>query len=369
MTRILIVGAGATGGYFGARLARAARDVTFLVRLRRAAELRADGLRITTLEGSERLEPKLVTATELDGPYDLVLLTVKAGSLEAGLQDLKPAVGPRTAIVPFLNGIDHLDVIDTQFPSAVLGAVVKVAAQLTPDGATTVSAPGASLEIGELDGGHTARLRDTAAALDVVGFDVQVSDRILTSMWHKWVFIATTTTITCIAQGTIGDVAAVSGGKGFADAVLAEAAAVSGARRRLRRAAGHRDAGGFALRPVDVPGRPGRAAHGGRARPGLPCPCGEATRPVRSAAERRRGPPPGAQPARRERLPAGLRPGGRQPNVRRTALAAASSGPRRPVPGRFLTPGEHLRSRGCGSRAGAGRAGRGRRGRRPSPRR
>ncbi|MGW3570255.1 2-dehydropantoate 2-reductase [Streptomyces sp. NPDC000941] len=229
MTRILIVGAGATGGYFGARLARAARDVTFLVRPRRAAELRADGLRITTLEGSERLEPKLVTATELDGSYDLVLLTVKAGSLEAGLQDLKPAVGPRTAIVPFLNGIDHLDVIDTQFPSAVLGAVVKVAAQLTPDGAITVSAPGASLEIGELDGGHTARLRDTAAALDVAGFDVQVSDRILTSMWHKWVFIATTTTITCIAQGTIGDVAAVSGGKGFADAVLAEAAAVSGA--------------------------------------------------------------------------------------------------------------------------------------------
>ncbi|MFK4273148.1 ketopantoate reductase family protein [Streptomyces milbemycinicus] len=229
MTRILIVGAGATGGYFGARLARAARDVTFLVRPRRAAELRADGLRITTLEGSERLEPKLVTATELDGPYDLVLLTVKAGSLEAGLQDLKPAVGPRTAIVPFLNGIDHLDVIDTQFPSAVLGAVAKVAAQLIPDGAITVSPPGASLEIGELDGGHTARLRDTAAALDVAGFDVQVSDRILTSMWHKWVFIATTTTITCIAQGTIGDVAAVSGGKGFADAALAEAAAVSGA--------------------------------------------------------------------------------------------------------------------------------------------
>ncbi|MEU5647562.1 ketopantoate reductase family protein [Streptomyces milbemycinicus] len=229
MTRILIVGAGATGGYFGARLARAARDVTFLVRPRRAAELRADGLRITTLEGSERLEPKLVTATELDGPYDLVLLTVKAGSLEAGLQDLKPAVGPRTAIVPFLNGIDHLDVIDTQFPSAVLGAVAKVAAQLIPDGAITVSPPGASLEIGELDGGHTARLRDTAAALDVAGFDVQVSDRILTSMWHKWVFIVTTTTITCIAQGTIGDVAAVSGGKGFADAALAEAAAVSGA--------------------------------------------------------------------------------------------------------------------------------------------
>jgi len=229
MTRILIVGAGATGGYFGARLARAARDVTFLVRPRRAAELRADGLRITTPEGSERLEPKLVTAAELDGPYDLILLTVKAGSLDAALQDLKPAVGPRTAIVPFLNGIDHLDVIDTQFPSAVLGAVVKVAAQLTPNGAITVSAPGASLEIGELDGGRTARLRDTAAALDAAGFDVQVSDRILTSMWHKWVFIAATTTITCLAQGTVGDVAAASGGKGFADAVLVEAAAVSGA--------------------------------------------------------------------------------------------------------------------------------------------
>ncbi|WP_234538556.1 ketopantoate reductase family protein [Streptomyces shenzhenensis] len=229
MTRILIVGAGATGGYFGARLAGAARDVTFLVRPLRAAELRAAGLRVTTPEGTERLEPKLVTATELGGPYDLILLTVKAGSLEAALQDLKPAVGPRTVIIPFLNGIGHLGRIDTQFPSAVLGAVVKVVAQLTPDGAITVSAPAASLEIGELDGERTTRLRDAAAALDVAGFDVDVSDHILTSMWHKWVFIATTTTITCLAQGTIGDVAAVGGGKGFSDAVLAETAAVSDA--------------------------------------------------------------------------------------------------------------------------------------------
>ncbi|MFL4910238.1 ketopantoate reductase family protein [Streptomyces sp. MMS24-I2-30] len=232
MTRILVVGAGATGGYFGARLAQASRDVTFLVRPARAAELHSEGLRISTggrADEVERLLPKLVTAADLTGPYDLVLLTVKGGALDAALRDMAPAVGSDTAIVPFLNGVGHLAAIGTRFPHAVLGGVVKVEAQLAPDGTVTVAAPAASMEIGELDGADTPRLRAAAEALGSAGFDLRVSDDIRTAMWHKWVFISAATVITCLAQGTVGDVAGVPGGPDFAAAVLAEAAAVSAA--------------------------------------------------------------------------------------------------------------------------------------------
>src|SRR6185295_7363653 len=98
--RILIVGAGATGGYFGGRLAQAGRDVTFLVRPARAAQIRADGLRIVSPHGDATVKPALVTAGEIPGPYDAALLSVKAYALDAALRDLAPAVGPRTMIVP-----------------------------------------------------------------------------------------------------------------------------------------------------------------------------------------------------------------------------------------------------------------------------
>lgn len=232
MTRILVVGAGATGGYFGAKLAQASRDVTFLVRPARAEELHSKGLRISAGGEAgevERLRPKLVTAADLTGPYDLVLLSVKGGALDAALRDVAPAVGTHTAIIPFLNGIDHLDAIDARFPGAVLGGVVKIEAQLAPDGTITVGASTASMEIGELDGADTPRLRTAAAALGAAGFDFQVSGEILTSMWHKWVFISAATVITCLAQATVGEVAGVPGGREFAAAVLKEPAAVSGA--------------------------------------------------------------------------------------------------------------------------------------------
>ncbi|MFC8247365.1 ketopantoate reductase family protein [Streptomyces chartreusis] len=229
MTRILVVGAGATGGYFGARLTQASRDVTFLVRPRRAAQLAATGLRVTTPAGHVEVHPKVVTASELAGPYDLVLLAVKGDALEGALEDVAPAIGPHTVIVPFLNGIDHLVTIDAYYPGALLGAVVMVAAQLDEGGSVAVSVPTSSIEIGEFSGEETPRLLEVAAALGDAGFGVRLSTHILTAMWHKWVLIAAGTTITCLAGGTIGDVAAVQGGKAFADTVLEEIAAISGA--------------------------------------------------------------------------------------------------------------------------------------------
>jgi len=228
--RILVVGAGATGGYFGARLALAGRDVTFLVRQRRAENLRARGLRITGHGDAEVVTPALVTADELTDPTDLVLLAVKATALSAVLDDMAQAVGPDTLIVPFLNGIAHLDKLNDRFGARnVLGGVVMVATQLNDAGDIIQLAPFASLQIGPQDGHVTARIKDAHDTLAGAGFDTAISEDILAAMWHKWVFISTVGALTCLTRGTVGDIVAAPEGEKLGPAILAEAAAVSAA--------------------------------------------------------------------------------------------------------------------------------------------
>ncbi|MET7715591.1 ketopantoate reductase family protein [Streptomyces sp. NPDC005407] len=228
--RILVVGAGATGGYFGARLAQAGRDVNFLVRPRRAATLRERGLRITGLGEDEVITPRLVTADELSSPYDLVLLSVKATALKQAIDDVAPAIGPQTAIVPFLNGMAHLDELNACFGARpVLGGVAKIVTTLNDHGDIVRLAPLATLTIGEQDGRPSPRVDTIHALLDDAGIDASVSTDIVAAMWHKWVFITTVSALTCLMRGTVGDVSAVPGGSGLGPAILAEAAAVSAA--------------------------------------------------------------------------------------------------------------------------------------------
>src|SRR3954452_13107128 len=114
--RTLVVGAGATGGYFGGRLLEAGRDVTFLVRPQRAAELARSGLRIRSPLGDAVL-PNPPTLQAVDQTCDLVLLSCKAYDLDSAIAAFAPAVGPHTVIVPLLNGMRHLDVLDQRFGS------------------------------------------------------------------------------------------------------------------------------------------------------------------------------------------------------------------------------------------------------------
>ncbi|WP_405983790.1 ketopantoate reductase family protein [Streptomyces sp. NBC_00872] len=235
--RLLVVGAGATGGYFGARLVRADRDVTFLVRPGRATVLRERGLRITGAGEDDRIDARLVTAAELrdshgsDGSYDLVLMSVKATALAQAMEDIAPAVGPSTAILPVLNGIGHLDALSARFgTAAVLGGVALLATSVDARGDIVVLAPGATLTLGDQRGGAASpRAGRALELLGGAGFDVTVSENILAQMWHKWVFIATAGAITCLMRGTVGDIVSVPGGTEYAKAVLAETAAVSSA--------------------------------------------------------------------------------------------------------------------------------------------
>jgi 2-dehydropantoate 2-reductase len=228
--RTLVVGAGATGGYFGARLVQADRDVTFLVRPRRAAALQERGLRITGLGEAEVITPNLVTADRLTEPYDLVLLSVKATALDQALADVAPAVGEHTAIVPFLNGMAHLDALNARFGVAnVLGGVVIVATTISEEGDIVRLGPGGSITTGEQHGEDTTRLRAIAQELGDANFDMTTSSDILAKMWEKWIFIATTSAMVCLMRGTIGDVLAVPDGDRLGPAILAEAAATAAA--------------------------------------------------------------------------------------------------------------------------------------------
>ncbi|MFW7269962.1 ketopantoate reductase family protein [Gluconacetobacter sp. Hr-1-5] len=225
--RLLVVGAGSTGGYFGGRLAQAGRDVTFLVRPKRAAQLRQDGLRIISPHGDLTLNPALVTAEDLAHPYDAVLLTVKAYQLEAALDDLAPAIGPDTMILPVLNGMRHMDILSRRFnPRNVVGCALKVATVLENDGSIVQLSPLQDLAYGELDGSVTPRIRVLDAFMQGTGIDARLSTAIRREMWEKWVLLATVGAITCLMRGTIGEVEACTGGATLASHLLDEVAAI-----------------------------------------------------------------------------------------------------------------------------------------------
>ena len=114
--RTLVIVRGAVGGYFGGRLAQAGRDVTFLVRPRRAALLQANGLSITSPLGDFHLAaPQLATQESLHEPYDLILLSCKAYDLDSAMESFAGAIGPHTAILPLLNGMAHIDALSGSF--------------------------------------------------------------------------------------------------------------------------------------------------------------------------------------------------------------------------------------------------------------
>jgi 2-dehydropantoate 2-reductase len=225
--RILVVGAGATGGYFGARLHQAGRNVTFLVRPSRAALLRAKGLTIQSPSGETTLNPPLVSADAIKTSYDVVLLTVKAFSLEAALADLRPAVGPQTMILPVLNGMKHVELIRQEFgEEALVGCVCKIATFLDDEGRIVQLSPLHDLAYGEMDGSLSERVTRLDQTMQGAGFDAKLSADVEREMWEKWILLATLGGVTCLMRGTIGDIEAVPDGAGFSTAFLDEVISV-----------------------------------------------------------------------------------------------------------------------------------------------
>ena len=229
--RVLVVGAGAIGGYFGGRMLEAGRDVTFLVRPRRAAELAGAGLVIKSPNGDATLKnPPTVQAGKFTEKFDVVLLSCKAFDLDDAVTAFAPAVGPQTSIIPLLNGMRHLDVLDKKFGrERVLGGLCAIAATLNEAREVVQLAPMQSLSFGERDGQLSERVRAIAEIMVSGKIGSVASANIVQEMWEKWVFLASLAASTCLMRTAVGNILAVSGGKDFILGMLDECSAVAGA--------------------------------------------------------------------------------------------------------------------------------------------
>jgi 2-dehydropantoate 2-reductase len=228
--RVLVVGAGAIGGYFGGRLLEAGRDVTFLVRPKRAAKLAEAGLTIRSPQGDFlAAAPQTVTAEAPGAGYDLVLLSCKAYDLDSALDDLAPAVGPETAILPLLNGMRHIDELDARFGAArVLGGQCAISTTLDAEGRILHLNDLHALTYGERDGSRSARIEAVEALFAGARFQARLSASIVQEMWDKWVFIVGGAGITCLMRAAVGDIVA-AGGADLAAQLFDEAAAIAAA--------------------------------------------------------------------------------------------------------------------------------------------
>jgi len=213
--RILVVGAGAVGGYFGGRLLEADCNVTFLVRPKRAAQLAENGLVIKSRFGNVTLKaPPTVQASKLHRDFDLIVLSCKAYDLDAAIDSFAPAIGPGTAILPLLNGMRHLDLLDERFGAArVLGGQCLISAKLDDRGSILHLNDSHLLTFGEREGNRSPRIDGIAAEIGKAKFELRASFVILLEMWEKWVFLATLAAITCLMRSAIGDIEAAGGAR------------------------------------------------------------------------------------------------------------------------------------------------------------
>jgi 2-dehydropantoate 2-reductase len=227
--RILVVGAGAIGGYFGGRLAQAGKDVEFLVRPRRAEELAASGLVIRSPKGDATLrDVRTVQAGDLRGPVDVVMLSCKAYDLDSAIASFAPAVGAHTLILPLLNGMRHLDTLDQRFGrSHVLGGLCIIGATLDKEHAIVHLNDMHTLAFGEREGGDPDRAGAVAEVLRGANFDARRSDTIVQDMWEKWVFLASLAGSTCLFRGAVGDILTAPGGGECMMAILEECRSVA----------------------------------------------------------------------------------------------------------------------------------------------
>jgi 2-dehydropantoate 2-reductase len=229
--RILVVGAGAIGGYFGGRLLQAGRDVTFLVRPRRQAQLAKTGLAIRSRFGDATMPaPPTVTADTLREPFDLILLSCKSYDLESAADSFAPAVGPNTAILPLLNGMGHMDDLGERFGAgAVLGGQCVISVTLDGDGHVLHLNDTHGLSFGEQNGEASPRAEAIASTFSGANFESRLSKAILHEMWEKWVLIATMAGSNCLMRAAVGDIVA-AGAENLSLALLDECAGIATAR-------------------------------------------------------------------------------------------------------------------------------------------
>ena len=226
--RFLVVGAGALGGYYGAMLLAGGADAAFLVRPRREAQLKERGLVLETAQGTIARPVKTVAAGGIDGRYDTVLLACKAYDLEAAIADAAPALAPDGAVLPILNGVNHIETLTARFGSArVLGGLGFINGELSPEGVITIRviAPN-HISFGELSGEGSARVLEIGRALAAGGVPHTISTDIWAEMWAKFCLYSAIAVIATLTRARAGEIAATEAGPGFVAAAVAEIARI-----------------------------------------------------------------------------------------------------------------------------------------------
>lgn len=238
--KVLVLGAGAIGGYFGGRLAASGADVTFLVRPGRRAQLEQDGLVIESAMGNLKMPVKTVSAEELKDDYDVVLLTCKSYDLESAMDSIAPAMTGKCAVVPMLNGMSHLETLDARFGrNNVFGGLCAIIATMKKDGTIVNMGPIHRIVIGTRADDPTGRAKDFAAALEKSQVETELSDRIEQDLWEKVVFLSAAAAITCLFRANIAEIMAAPGGPEYIDRLLDSNMKISAAE-------------GYPLRPAAV---------------------------------------------------------------------------------------------------------------------
>jgi len=232
--KILVLGAGAVGGYFGGRMAEAGADVTFLVRPQRAELMAKNGLRIKSKAGDLKLAVKCVLQPQVKPDYDVVLFTAKAYDLQSAIDAIAPAMqgSGRGCVLPLLNGMSHLDALDARFGrERVLGGVAYIASTLAPDGEIQHLNDFHRIVFGPRGAGQATVCEELSKALAgarvPVKFDWKQLDNVEQAMWDKWVLLATLAGMTCLMRAAVGDIVATPAGEKLILALLAENASVA----------------------------------------------------------------------------------------------------------------------------------------------
>ena len=226
--RVLILGAGGIGGYFGGRLVQAGADVTFLVREARAARLRADGLVIESPLGDARLVVK--TSTRAEAAHDLVLLSCKAFDLESAIEAIRPAIGPATTILPLLNGLAHIEALEAAFGAAsVLGGLAHISTTLAPDGRIRQLSKVQAITFGARFDDQLARCDTVEKLFATASFDARRSPAIMQDLWEKFAFITAASGITSLMRANVRPIVAALDGERLTLQMLAECDAVAAA--------------------------------------------------------------------------------------------------------------------------------------------
>ncbi|MBE3642540.1 MULTISPECIES: 2-dehydropantoate 2-reductase [Bacillus cereus group] len=214
--RILVLGAGGVGGFFGGRLVEKGEDVTFLIRSKRKKQLEERGLVIRSVNGDFSFQPNLITKEDQTAPFDVILFSTKAYHLNEAIQDLKPFVGENTVIIPLLNGIAHVSLLQKEFgEEKVIGGLCFIETTLNDEGEIVQTSDANRLVFGEMKSQHAEKIKHISKAFAGTKSSFVLSENITQDMWHKYLFITVMSGVTTLMRAPIGPIRESEGGRDF----------------------------------------------------------------------------------------------------------------------------------------------------------